>query len=393
MGFFDFLFKKTKPAPRTANANIKQLHTFNEIKVPPRTEPQPPFLNIDKEQIVATGFKAFYKNGVLFNVQPRNKTVSLDDDRQTAYDAQYIISNDVLYDLESAESISSIAIPNFCAQGSMPYTTRDLSYILKMRVGVEKRPHLAVPLAYKVANLMIASPIGWTKKDYYRLVIQLWSIGEIAYGDYLLEELKSRLPFVAKSDPTKYSVQNLFMSALNDARRTDYLEIPHEICVCEKCAPYVNRIYNISGRDNRFPILPQNIIENKGLHCNVSFYRICFYEGMTISHYEFDKNGNCKTIEKDAITQSNRPFRDNRSLFEKENYIAVKEKEEKQKEQEEQYYNKDTWVEKFTDRLEYYNIVKTLGSKAPKSFAGFVRIKNKNTASYQKLLSLIDKHS
>ena len=73
-----------------------------------------------------------------------------------------------------------------------------------MRVGKEERPHLAVPLAYKTANMMIASPIGWQKKDYYRLVIQLWSIGEIAYGDYLLQELKARLPAVLANDEYRF---------------------------------------------------------------------------------------------------------------------------------------------------------------------------------------------
>ena len=49
---------------------------------------------------------------------------------------------------------------------------------------------------------------------------------------------------------------------LAKSMNTDYIEIPHEICVCENCAPYINRVYCISGKDNRFPKLPNFILEN-----------------------------------------------------------------------------------------------------------------------------------
>ena len=267
MGLFD-LFKKSK---QLNNCEPE----FREILMPARTEPQPPFLPTEKEAIVATGYEAHFKNGVLFNVKPRNTKISLDEDRQTAYNAQYIVLNNVKYDLEDADSISSIVIPRYDdIQGSMPHTIFDLAYILKMRVCKEERPHLAVPLAYKTANMMIASPIGWQKKDYYRLVIQLWSIGEIAYGDYLLQELKARLPVVLANDQYREGNKEVFRKELNmaDYFNTDYLEIPHEIAVCEECAPYQNRVYCISGKDKRFPKLPDFIKENKGLHCNVRYY-------------------------------------------------------------------------------------------------------------------------
>lgn len=387
MGLFD-LFKKNK---QLNNSDP----TFKEILMPARTEPQPPFLPTEKEPIIATGYEAQFKNGVLFNVKPRNTKISLEEDRQTAYNAQYIVLNNVKYDLEDADSISSIVIPRYDdIQGSTPQTTFDLAYILKMRVGKEERPHLAVPLAYKTANMMIASPIGWQKKDYYRLVIQLWSIGEVAYGDYLLQELKARLPAVLANDEYRVGNQNAFQKELNmaDYFNTDYLEIPHETAVCEKCAPYQSRVYCISGKDPRFPKLPDFIKENKGLHCNVRYYSFVYYEGRKISKYKYNKNGEFKEIELDAIAHSNRPFIDDRSPIEKQNYIEWKEKEEKRAERDRQYYNRDNWIEKANCRSEYYLLVNSLGEKAPKSLDGYIKMKKGNSANYKKLVLLAEQH-
>ena len=385
MGLFALL-KKNKQLNNSEPA-------FREILMPARTEPQPPFLPTEKEPIIATGYEAHFKNGVLFNVKPRNIKISLEEDRQTAYNAQYIVLNNVKYDLEDADSISSIVIPRYDdIQGIVPNTTFDLAYILKMRVGKEKRPLLAVPLAYKTANMMIASPIGWQKKDYYRLVIQLWSIGEIAYGDYLLQELKARLPVVLANDQYREGNKDVFRKELNmaDYFNTDYLEIPHEIAVCEECAPYQNRVYCISGKDKRFPKLPDFIKENKGLHCNVRYYSFVYYEGRKITKYKFNKNGEVREIELDAIAHSNRPFIDDRSPIEKQKYLDWKEHNDKRLEREERYYDRSNWIEKYNSRFEYYQIVNKLGEKAPKSFDGYMKMKRGNTANYQKLVVLAE---
>lgn len=108
---------------------------------------------------------------------------------------------------------------------------------------------------------------------------------------------------------------------LAKSMNTDYIEIPHEICVCENCAPYINRVYCISGKDNRFPKLPNFILENGGLHCNVIFNAYFYFDGNKLDHYVFSKDGKFKIVEKNAIKHSNRPFVDDRSAYEKQNYI------------------------------------------------------------------------
>ena len=366
---------------------------FEEILMPARTEPQPSFLPTEKDPIIATGYEAHFRNGVLFNVKLRNAKITLEEDCQTAYNAQYIVLNNVKYDLEDADSVSSIVIPRYDdIQGIVPNTTFDLAYILKMRVGKEERPHLAVPLAYKTANMMIASPIGWQKKDYYRLVIQLWSIGEIAYGDYLLKELKARLPVIFANDQYREGNKDVFRKELNmaDYFNTDYLEIPHETAVCEKCAPYQSRVYCISGKDKRFPKLPDFIKENNGLHCNVRYFSFVYYEGRKITKYKLNKNGEVKEIELDAVAHSNRPFIDDRSPIEKQKYLDWKEHNYKRLEREKRYFDRSNWIEKYNSRFEYYQIVNKFGEKAPKSFDGYMKMKRGNTANYKKLVALAE---
>ena len=65
MGLFDF-YKKFKQVNNSEP-------TFEEILMPVRTDPQPPFLPTEKEPVIATGYEAHFKNGVLFNVKPRNQ--------------------------------------------------------------------------------------------------------------------------------------------------------------------------------------------------------------------------------------------------------------------------------------------------------------------------------
>ena len=60
MGLFDIFKKAISPT----NQNTRP--AFQEILIPERSEPQPPFIPTSKEQIVATGYEAYYKNGVLY---------------------------------------------------------------------------------------------------------------------------------------------------------------------------------------------------------------------------------------------------------------------------------------------------------------------------------------
>ncbi len=374
--------------PKDTNPIVSKVP--DKIIIPERSEPQPEFLSHSKDISQQTDYGAYFKNGILFNVKPRNKQLSLYEDRQTAYHARYIISDGIKYDLENSEDIKAIHIPKYLHNRGISSPVMNLDYIIKMRLECESRPTLAVPLAYKVANLMIASNIGWNKKDFYRLVIQLWSVGEINYADYLLKELKKYVPEVDQKDEVKWHHNNSFDQALRYAKQinTDFIQIGYLGCVCSECAPFQNRIYSISGRDKKFPRLPEFIIKNKGLHCNISTDAILYYPGCTITQYIYKPDGTVASKEIDAPKYSNRPFVDDRSDAEKQNYENWKANNDKQKSAEDNYFNREYWIDKYNERLEYQQIINILGDKAPKSYSGYQRMKKNNTANFQKILEL-----
>ena len=386
MGFFDFLFKKAET--QKTNISVPRAPVLRKIQMPERQEKQPIFLSSCKDFPQTNDYVAFYRRGSLYNVKPRNESISLDEDRGIAYDARYFVSDDIKYDLESPESIESIIIPKFGGiDGAFASSTRDLSYILKMRATKENRPEIAVPLCYTVANLMIASPISWSKKDYFRLVIQLWSIGEIYYADFLLSELRKYVPEVTAEDEEKKSNEKNFNEALKLAKElnTDYLQTSDLESACPECAPFKNRVYSISGKSKRFPALPDFIKENKGLHCPIAFFPFQNYSGCTLDVYTYENSEKYEIKAVSAIKHSNRPFVDDRTEYEKQCYEKRKEQIEKKKQADEKYYNRERWIEEYRENFEYQQIVDLMGDSAPKNYSSYKRMKKNQTATFKKI--------
>ena len=387
--------KNNKQTARSANTTANNTK-FTEIPIPERQEPQPPFLSFCREIKQSNDeHTAYFKDGELYDVSPRNKDISLDEDRGVAYDARYIVSNNIKYDLCSPESISAIEIPYNGKLFDGGYVTRDLSYILKMHATAEYRPRIAVPLIYKVANLMMASSVGWSKKDYFRLVIQLWRIGEIKYGDHLLKELTNRLPFMEQKDLKKYYCKKQMQDAFSLAKElnTDFVEVTPLEYVCEQCSTFHNRVYSISGNCSFLPKLPQSIIDN-GMHCGNSFHARFIDKTSTLSKYTYADDGTVTgTTEVNAIEYSNRPFVDTRTEAEKQQYKKRQIENTKREQAEENYYDRTRYIVEYDNALEYQLIKELLGDDAPKNYSGYRRMKSNNTKNYQKLVEIASKHN
>ena len=289
---------------------------------------------------------AIYENGKLKNVVPR-KYKSLYDERHRAFSARYIVSDSQIYDLEKSKDVSSIIAPRFCDFSDMPSSCYDLSYNFQVRLKKEERKEIAIPLAYKTAEIMYASPFVWSKRDYYRVVIQLWSIGAIEEADMLLESIKKRVPVVAAEDEYIFGRRQSFEYNMGIAKQLneDYLYTGN--CnPCPKCAPFINRVYSISGKDHRFPKL-SDYIEKPEEYCCLNYSGFFYYEGCKLTAYIYDKNGNVREKEVDAIKHSNRPFKDDRSEYQKklgEDFVL---KREKQIKSDARYYNRQTWIDKY----------------------------------------------
>ena len=325
---------------------------------------------------------AYYKNGMLYDVSPRDNSVSLDENRDIAYNARYIVLNGKKYDLYNSDSISSIELPTFKPEEtSFGYVTRNLAYIMNMRAKRTFAPELAIPLVFQTVNLMIRSDISWAKKDYMRHVAQLDGINKPQYAKYLVEQLIKIVPSVADDS---YFKKLYIKRQLENARlcHTDLIEMTSLFTTCSECAKYQGRVYSISGNDKRFPKLPEQVFEYGGIHlgCTHSFNAFCYDIRKKIMIYTTSQDGKTDIVYVDALKCSNRPFVDNRTEQEKERYEKLtKEREKKHR------WNYDSLVKHLKRASEYDWICANLPDLAPKSLGGYTRMKHTSSKNYLKI--------
>ena len=141
--------------------------------------------------------------------------------------------------------------------------------------------------------------------------------------------------------------------------KTDLVEASSHGYTCALCSSLEGRVFSLSGRDKRFPKLPDEVKKYGGFHegCRHSFSPFIYGIGNLV-------NG------QDPIEFSNRPYMDYRTPEEKEMYEAEVAKAEALAKA----------------RAEYEWICANLPDIAPKSLSGYSRMKNGNTANFQKLV-------
>ena len=153
-----------------------------------------------------------------------------------------------------------------------------------------------------------------------------------------IRSLKSRCRFFSESDFSE----------------TDLAESSDIAACCPKCAMYRRRIYSLTGKDRRFPKLPNDFDSNC---CGLNLHPYIW----GISEPSFHS--------KNPIAYSNRPFVDDRSTIEKENYqMLLKEAEEAR--------------QKELDKKIYQKLLSKLPDDAPKSFGAFRRMEKSNSCGY-----------
>ena len=390
MGLFDFLRFRNKPvSDEHISDDINSVLFLPEMDR--QTEiPFPPFYSVSKhmetEEEKNNINTAYFKNGVLFALSPRTDvTLSLDEDRQVAYNARFIVSDNIKYDLFNPSDLAQLSIPIYKqSSGSFPYITRDLSYILNMRAKRTFCAELAIPLVYKTISMMIRS--GWgQKRDFDRLIAQLEGLNENKHVQNLKREIENCLPFM--SDPDYYHKLSLKKALQNaETMHTDLLEVPYLGCSCEECAKYQGRVYSISGKDKRFPALPNQVFYYGGFHvgCHHSFFPIMLFDGASITKNTYDKNGVLQTQKYDAIHHSNRPFIDDRSLQEKEAYHNSIKKSK----QESDDLDQKGLVLYIKRAAEYYWLQQYLPNLAPKSIGAYTRMKHTQSKKYLTIKSM-----
>lgn len=265
------------------------------------------------------------------------------------------------YDLTTIEGIRAIPVPTKKKAYYEHDIREDIEYILQRKATEYKsngQMDLAIECLKKSNEIMPYSSYMYMASDYYRLIEYLKKARR--FDEARVEKQKLDSIFGGDSIPKDARAKiNNCERIMAEAKQlgTDLVEMSEHHCTCGECAKYQGRVFSLSGKSKRFPKVPDAFFVYGAIHegCRHDFYP--FFEDDDPTYHE------------NIIEYSNRPFVDNRSQEEIEQYEA------------EQKAQRDL----MKDREDYDWIWEHLGDIAPKSFSGYRRMKNSNSVNYQKL--------
>lgn len=308
----------------------------------------------------------YYERGQVVKILPE-PGVSYYDVRNIINEATSIVSDGVPYDLTDRNSIYSIAIPEYTYKHENKHArdlgvTGYLEYVLRMHAGYLwniNEYNLSLICLGKACQLMLYSTIGWQRKDYYRIVNDNIDLGRFKKA----EEWKR---WIEKYTPTSSDLEKeVFDNCLESASilQTDLVEVYDIGGVCSTCAKYRNRIYSLSGKTRKFPKFPSDFHFGCGLNIHPFIYGV--------SEPDFK----CKNY----VLYSWRPFIDNRTPTEIENY-------------KEKLAILDEWVEPKPNlnHIIYYWFKPKFPDEFPKTVGAFSRMRNANSPRYKKLMQMVE---
>lgn len=200
--------------------------------------------------------------------------------------------------------------------------------------------------------------IACLEKSFYIMLNSNYIWGDYAYR--YIKYLKNDRQFDKARHVEKllknWDFKNRIPNYIVEAKKmnTDLVEANYPINCDSLTAKYRGRIFCISGKDKRFPLL-----SNEVALCSLQFRP--FIYGITKPHH-------CNFGSEIAF--SNRPFLDDRS----EKEISI--------------YNQKLLKRKSSadDEDDYYWIYEHIPELAPKSLSGYVRMKKSNSKNYQKII-------
>lgn len=155
---------------------------------------------------------------------------------------------------------------------------------------------------------------------------------------------------------------NAGMSDTMQSLGEDLVQFSSHFGTCKTCAPYVGRVFSLTGRDSRYPRLSNVPGFDKGyqtIHPNCKHVLRPYIE-------EFDKDTAA------TMRRSNAPIKDSRTRSQVDAY----DKAQKEK------------AQANADLRQYESYKAWLPEDAPKSFAGWRKMKNANSDRYKELQSM-----
>lgn len=318
----------------------------------------------------------------------------ISNEEYQAYRQAEIAALEAKYDLSSAEGI--MAIPRDASLhhgGGIHSYTGDIDYYLRNKgYGYEKAGNieLAVLCLKKSNEIRMFCRNGYRRDDYYSLVRMLALYGRVDEA----QDEKDRIDrFFDSLDADTNGYSNIVKSVVSDAiaHNTDLVLMDAHGSACPECAKYQGRVFSLSGRDNRFPPIPDAFWKYGGIHpgCGHSFYS--FIYGVSDGDLQYtlsiQKITNRKYT-KDIVAFSNRPFVDDRPQEDIESALRLQEERRLEAE-----HMQDVWdhmiereAARGADMRNFAWLQENLADMCPKSYSGYRRMKSQNTKNFQKLV-------
>lgn len=271
------------------------------------------------------------------------------------------------YDLTTAEGIRSIPISEMKkwiqhASGAPSHPEQ----ILNKKATEYKRNgkmELAIECLRKANEIYPISDYVYREKNYLRLVYYLRDAGRFEEAKKEQNAISRMFGHLSDEPPTVNPIgekaNKIAISWAHDLG-TDLVEASWANVCCEKCGKYRGRIFSLSGKNKNYPRYPKDFCTACGLTCYP------FYEGVSSPQYY--------TMQ-EIRELTYRPFTDTRTAEEKAAYEA----------------EQHTITAENKDRADYAWIQEHLTADSPKSFGGYRRMKNSNSANFQKLKELAQK--
>lgn len=282
-----------------------------------------------------------------------------DSDKYLAANQEYTDAFCRTFDLTSIEGIRSIDAAQLDEwKKNAPGVPSTPVQILSKQASSyhsSKQMDLAIECLRKVNELYDYDKFPYRQNDYLRLVRYLRDAKR--FDEAREEEAKIQARFGHKDETLPKD--SFYINYMEDLIRTandlntDLVQASTAPNCCELCGKYRGRIFSLTGRDKRFPKLPDDF----HLTCGLGLY--AFVYGASTPLY----------VKGDLLTESKKPFVDSRTPEEREAYA-----------QRQQQKTIDA-----TDRDDYAWLQEFLPDLAPKSFGGYRRMKNLDSNNYKTL--------
>lgn len=267
-------------------------------------------------------------------------------------------------DFDSIEGINGIEIPKYKPIRGMETPVKNIEYILQRKATEHKkngRMDLAIACLRKANEIFPHSNFTWSKKEFLRLVEYLKQDGQF-------EEARKEEALIDRqfSKNKKYFPRFKMGISAVDYKKIygdgDLVEADYTGCVCGECAKYRGRVFSIDGKDKKYPRLPEYLKYDAPEHKYCALFFHPFLDGVSRLAY----------LKGDSVKVSNKPFIDNRTPKEKQNY----------------YERVCEGEQEIIDREEYDLLREYLQDVCPKSFGAFRQMKNNQSDNFLRIVNL-----